>query len=183
MLDLSLEEVLCLLLDAADSDLTIDVILLVFKDQRTSCLMAHSAHQDVVDEVTRCIYLDFVPVFEGYPLVAEDVHIGARESRADLILTPPCNLVVVIWPLDQEVRDGWVMAGLFHEDECTILTPSLVSLSQERVQRLLPNLLMVKVTDNSCHEKAHSFYPVLNHGRPIQKYGHGTLYTWGELQL
>ena len=129
VLDLSLEEVLCLLLDTANPDLAIDVILRVFKDKWTSRLMPHGPHQNVVNKVTRSIDLNFVSIFEGHTLVAEHIYRCSRESGADLILTPPCNLVVVIWPLYQEVRDGWVMASLFHEDESTILASSLVSLS------------------------------------------------------
>ena len=75
------------------------------------------------------------------------------------------------------------MTCLLHVDHRTILTPSLVCLSQYWIQWLLIDFLQVKVTDLLSHEKFHSLYWVVGHRSPVYIDGESTLQSWHEFKL
>ena len=52
-------------------------------------------------------------------------------------------IVVVIRPLDDKMRDWWVMASLLEVDFRPILAIGLMSLTKNRVQWLLKNFVVV----------------------------------------
>ena len=57
------------------------------------------------------------------------------------------KLVVIVRPIDQEMRDGRMMTRLLHEDLGSILPIALESLTKDRVQWLLIDLLLIEVAD------------------------------------
>ena len=94
---------------------------------------------------------------------------------------PSEQLVVLVGALNQKVRDGWMMTSLFHINHRAILANSLVSLTENRVQWLLENLLLVEEGHVVGHEQLHTLHWVLNRSSLVQVNDHGALESWHQL--
>ena len=68
------------------------------------------------------------------------------------MLSPTDDTVVLLWTLDLEVRDGRMVTGLLHVDHGSILSHGLVRFTKNRVQGLIPDILLEEVADVVRHQ-------------------------------
>ena len=61
------------------------------------------------------------------------------------------------------------MTGLFHVNHRTVLAHSLKRLTEDRVQWLLENFLLIEERQVMGHNELHTFKRVLNRGSLVQK--------------
>ena len=64
------------------------------------------------------------------------------------------------------------MTGLLHVDACAILAYRLVGLTENRIERLLKDLLFVEEGEVVGHEELHAFEGVLDGGSLVQEDNH-----------
>ena len=88
------------------------------------------------------------------------------------MLGPGGQLVGIVWAVNREVRDGWMMTGLLPIDHGTILTLSLVSLTEDGVERLLKDLFFVEERHIVSNDKLHALKWVGDARSLVKEYNH-----------
>lgn len=173
---LSLHPVLAWLVEA------FKLILFVCERYFPRQLMAHVAHENIKDVVSCVVESYPLSVFENDFLVALRYEVCRLHSHLDAMLRPAVEHVVFVGSLNEEVGNGWMMTSLLHVDHRAILSKSLVGLTENRIQRLLENFLLVEERQIVGHEELHSLNGILDGRSLVEVDDHGALQSGHQFQ-
>ena len=84
------------------------------------------------------------------------------------MIRPTDQLVIVVWSVNHEVRNRWMVTCLLHEDLCSILSIGLVCFTKDWIERLLKDLFLDKEGQVVDYEELHSLNWIAYGGRLIQ---------------
>lgn len=143
-IDLPTYVVLCLQFVLARFIPSFDAILFIGEGNLTCELMSHVSHENVEDVVASVIVANLLTVFEGDLLVSCSFECSGLHADLNIMIRPADQFVIIIWSVNHEMRDGWMVTCLLHEDLRSILSICLVSFTKDGVQRLFKDLFFDK---------------------------------------
>lgn len=166
--DLTDDVVLCLSAKHSWLVVSCDTVSLVSVLDLSCQLMAHSAHEEVVEGIIGVSVRDLLTVFKNNSLVTFGGQVGRVHTSFDGEGRPPIHYVVIVGTIKLHVSDRRMMAGLLYVDLATVLSVSFERLSKNRVQGLLEDLLRPEKRYRLRHDQLHSLDGVANARSVVQ---------------
>jgi hypothetical protein len=114
-----------------------------------SQLVTHCAHKQVVQLISLVVPCYLIAIREFNGLVTLYIESTRVDPSLGCEAVPAIHAVNAIWSLEHEIGHRWSMLSLLHIYHSTIMTHSLESLSQNRIQ--LHNINYHSVTAYNDH--------------------------------
>ena len=117
--------------------------------------MAKCAHEKAVELVSGIVKSDAAAIFEQDLFIANIIDLSRLKTSSDGPLHSACYFIIFM--LHHIVRDRWMVRSLLNKDHGAVLASSLVSFTQDRVQRLLEALIVDRDAHVCGNHHFHSF--------------------------